>query len=287
MANSSLISAYTAYLLAVKYVKLSTRRIYLYEIVIFLDFFGAKDHNFDFSQVDHIKFLEYRYKNQNYKRTYTNKIMQYLLSFYNYLQADGHIPKIPGWLYEKARGEQRIPNTLSLYEFYLIEQQFDNTKTDARDGAIVETLLSTGLRVSEALNLKLADFKNEIIKVETKGGRERLIIINGIAREKINRYLKTRKLYSEYLFCNKKGGRLSTSYLDRMILKVCALAGIKKRISAHTFRHSYATLLYEGGANLIEIRDLLGHETVKNTEIYTKTAPEHLRKELARCHPAW
>lgn len=286
MYYSSELQIYKSYLVTVKHYKLSTVDIHIHEISIFLSFFSANYSDRPFSDLIGTDYLEFRFK-KPYKRTYTNKIIQYLLTFYKYLLNEGRIAFIPGWLYEKARAESRIPNVLSMFELHLIENSFSSSETDLRDNAIIESLLSTGLRISELLGITLNEYKNESIIVNTKGDKQRMVILNEYARKKIDAYLKIRKPLSVLLFCNKEGKKLTVSYIDKMLLKVCKEVGIKKRISAHSLRHTYASLLMEGGANIIEVRDLLGHSSVTSTEIYTKTSTEHLRKELQRSHPAW
>lgn len=287
MLNPSILTGFKSYLLAVKHNKVSTAQNHIYEIGILLDFFGQKGVEPHWSELDPAEYLSFRFTGKDYKRTYTNKIMSRLQTFYEYLVDEGKITAIPGWIFERAEAEKRIPNILSMYELHLIEKQFCSSVRDLRDAAILEALLSTGLRISELLRLTVADYKNEITKAQTKGDKERFTIFNQAARTKIDRYLKARSGHSLLLFCNANGNKLSTSYIDKTLIRVCGAAGIKRRISAHSLRHTYASLLYEGGANLIEIRDLLGHASVTTTEIYARLGAHHLRAEMARAHPRW
>lgn len=287
MALSSLIPAYTTYLRTVDFSKLSTIKNRLYEVKIFLNYLESDGKTSDFTKINHLEYLAFRYARKNYKISYTNKIMVHLQNFYQFLLFDGHIKVIPGWLEERGRKEQTIPEVLSMYEIFLIEKQFSGTVKDLRDAAIIEILLSTGLRINEALSIMYADYVNNDFSAITKGDRQRLFIVNETAKSKITAYLKKRSVFSPFLFSNQRGGKLTTSYIDKMIREKCQGAGIKRRISAHSFRHTYASLLMEGGANLIEVRDLLGHASVTTTEIYAKTSTDHLREELRRCHPAW
>jgi len=288
MTKSPILSRYKVYLTSVRFLKEETINNQLYEISIFLNYLGVKDQDFDFEAVDPIKYFEFRYLDKNYTIAYTNKIIQNLLSFYKYMEDEKIIANIPWWLFETGRPEEKIPVFLNMYEVHLIENQFSNSQKDVRDAAIVSALLSTGLRISELLDLKLNDYLNDQLRAQSKCGRERMVIINPRTRLKIATYLKIRKKQLGYfLFCNNSGGRLSRNYIDMMVKRVCKAAGITKKVSAHTFRHTYAQLLLEGGANLIEARDLLGHVSVTSTMHYSKASVEHLRKEMALAHPSW
>jgi len=286
MSNNALITEYSLYLRAERYLKPQTIENYCYEIELFVNWCLINNSSTDFSTVDFNKYFAYRYNNKCYTNTYTNKIQQYLISFYNFLEVKRYICFNPAIKLDKARAEQRIPNIFYLYEIDLIQKQFSTSIKDLRDSAIVELLLSTGLRITEVLNLTVSHYINDNYNVLCKGDFERLIVINGTAKQKINLYLSSRSEKSKYVFCNKFGGRLSVSYFNKTLKTVCKNVGITKKVSAHTFRHTFASLLFEGGANIIEVKDLLGHQTVKSTEIYTKINIEHLRKEM-RNHPRW
>lgn len=284
MLKSELLRLFKHYMKAILHYKTATINNRVYETSIFLLY---AENNALLGRLEAVNFSDYlyfRYQKKVYTRTYTNKIIQNLRFLYKWLHEDGIIKHNPALLLETSVPEKRIPTVLTMYEIYLLEKTFENTITGLRNAAIFETLLSTGLRISECLNLTVNDLMATHAKTMGKGSVERLIIINEAARAKIKHYLMVRTVDSQYLFCNTNGTKLTRTYYNQVLKTKAMEAGLKKKVTPHTLRHSFATLLYEGGSNLIEIRNLLGHASVTTTEIYSKINVEHLRGAI-RHHP--
>ena len=207
-------------------------------------------------------------------------------SFYNYLLLDGKLEASPAEFIEAPKSSRPLPDTLSTEEIdRLISSIDDSTSKGLRDRAILEVLYSCGLRVSDLCNLRLGDmfFGEGYIRVVGKGNKQRLVPISGIARDRIQLYMDQRKTISrkeETLFLNNRGSKLTRVMIFTIIKQACQRAGITKKISPHTFRHSFATHLLEGGASIRQVQELLGHESILTTEIYTHLDTDHLRQTL-------
>ena len=216
-------------------------------------------------------------------------------SFYQYLTLDGRIEADPTLLLESPKIGMKLPEVLSIEEIDMLIASIDLSKREGqRNRAIIETLYSCGLRVSEACNLKLSDLylKEGFIKVEGKGSKQRLVPISERATAEIMDYLTDRSCidikpgHEDYLFVSahfKK--RMSRITMFHIIKELAEQIGLKKTISPHTFRHSFATHLLEGGANLRVIQSMLGHEDIGTTEIYTHIDAHRLRSEIIEHHP--
>lgn len=223
------------------------------------------------------------------------RILSGIRSFYRYLVLDGHIESDPTLLLESPKIGMKLPEVLSIGEIDMLIDAIDlNKREGQRNRAIIETMYSCGLRVSEACNLKLSDLylKEGFIKVEGKGSKQRLVPISERAIAEIMRYLTDRadidiKLgHEDYLFVSahfKK--KMSRVTMFHVIKELSKQVGLKKNISPHTFRHSFATHLLEGGANLRVIQSMLGHEDIGTTEIYTHIDAHRLRSEIIEHHP--
>lgn len=204
-------------------------------------------------------------------------------SFYNYLLINEKIDQLPTDSVETPRLERTLPDVLTLAEIDAIISTFDMTTVKGcRDNAIVEVLYSTGLRVSELITLRINDlfFGEGYIRVIGKGDKQRIVPIGSVARDKIQLYMELRrpKRASEVtLFLNNRGEPLTRVMVFTIIKNAAMLAGIDKSISPHTLRHSYATHMLEGGANIRQVQELLGHESIATTEIYTHVNRKHLR----------
>ena len=223
------------------------------------------------------------------------RILSGIRAFYQYLVLDGYLEADPSLLLESPKIGMKLPEVLSLHEIDLMLDSIDLSKREGqRNRAIIETMYSCGLRVSEACNLKLSDlYLNEgFIKVEGKGSKQRLVPISERAVAEIMDYMTDRATidikpgHEDYLFVSahmKK--KLSRITLFHIIKELAEQAGIKKCISPHTLRHSFATHLLEGGANLRVIQSMLGHEDISTTEIYTHIDSHRLRSEIIEHHP--
>lgn len=207
-------------------------------------------------------------------------------SFFNYLLLEEIIDSSPAELIEAPKSSRPLPDTLSTEEIdRLIGSIEDSTTKGLRDRAILEVLYSCGLRVSELCDLKLGDlfFGEGYIRVIGKGDKQRLVPMSSIARSRIQLYMDVRRKErrkEEILFLNNRGKKLTRVMIFTIIKQAAQRAGIEKKISPHTFRHSFATHLLEGGANIRQVQELLGHENILTTEIYTHLDDSHLRQTL-------
>ncbi|HHJ09468.1 MAG TPA: tyrosine recombinase XerD [Bacteroidetes bacterium] len=217
-----------------------------------------------------------------------------LRGFFGFLQMEKIIPDNPATLLETPRLGRKLPETLSVEEIDLIENQIDLSRPDGhRNRALIEVMYSCGLRVSEVINLRISNiFREEgFVRILGKGNKERMVPINKKAMNEIDLYLYDRNQlnihpdYTDILFLNRFGKKLSRVYIFKMIKEQVQKAGIKKTVSPHTFRHSFATHLMEGGADLRAIQEMLGHESIQTTEIYTHLDKEYLRSMILEYHP--
>lgn len=222
------------------------------------------------------------------------RIISGIKSFYRFLILEDYMRNDPTELLESPKIGMKLPEVLTLDEINDILSTIDlSTATGQRNRGMLEVLYSCGLRVSELIRLKYSDvyFDEEFIKVEGKGNKQRLVPISQTALNEIRKYMLDRheidvkKGSEDILFLNRRGTGLSRVMVFHVIKAQTELAGIRKTISPHTFRHSFATHLLEGGANLRAIQLMLGHEKITTTELYTHIDREFLRKEIINHHP--
>jgi integrase/recombinase XerD len=223
------------------------------------------------------------------------RIISGIKSFYKYLLLENILNHNPTELIEAPKLGRKLPDTLSLEEINKIIEAIDlSTPEGQRNKAILETLYSCGLRVSELVNLKISNlyFNDEFIKVVGKGDKERLVPIGSVAIKQINIYkneirsnLAVKKEHEDVLFLNRRGSKLSRVMVFTIIKQLAFKIGLKKHISPHTFRHSFATHLIEGGADLRAVQEMLGHESITTTEIYTHLDRDYLRQAIIQFHP--
>ncbi len=222
------------------------------------------------------------------------RIISGIKSFYKFLLLDGYIESDPTELLEIPKIGMKLPDILSVEEIDRILDTIDlSTPEGQRNRAMLEVLYSCGLRVSELVGLRISDVYPEegFIRVEGKGSKQRLVPISQTALREIKNYLYDRgqmvvkKGAEDILFLNRRGAPLTRVMVFYVIKQHAELAGIHKTVSPHTFRHSFATHLLEGGANLRAIQEMLGHESITTTEIYTHIDRESLRKEILEHHP--
>lgn len=222
------------------------------------------------------------------------RILSGLRSFYKYLLLDGYIEADPTELLVSPHVRNHLPDVLSTEEVDLLEASIDLSKPEGqRNKAIIEVLFSCGLRVSELVNLKLSDLfiEEKYVRVMGKGSKERLVPISTKAIKELQYWFRDRNLMNiqpgeqDYVFLNRRGAHLTRTMILIMIKQQAVLAGIKKTISPHTLRHSFATSLLEGGADLRAIQVMLGHEDIGTTEIYTHIDTTTLRREIIEHHP--
>jgi integrase/recombinase XerD len=225
------------------------------------------------------------------------RIISGIRSFYKFCVIENLVQKDPTALLEAPRLKRSLPDVLSLEEIEGIINAIDLSKPEGgRNKAILETMYSCGLRVSEVVNLKISHYYPDVgfIRVIGKGDKERLVPIGESAIKYIRIYKKDIRVHvpvkkgnEDILFLNRRGSKLSRVMIFMIIKELAKKAGIKKNISPHTFRHSFATHLVEGGADLRAVQEMLGHESITTTEIYTHLDREYLRDTLQRFHPAF
>jgi hypothetical protein len=222
------------------------------------------------------------------------RILSGVRHFYRFLVLDGYLEADPTELLESPKQPQHLPEVLSTAEVDIILQSIDLSKWEGqRNKAIIEVLFSCGLRVSELTNLKLSNLYLDdlYIRVMGKGSKERLVPISPRAVEELNYWFLDRNQMvikegeEDYVFLNRRGAHLTRTMILIMLKRYAKGAGIKKTISPHTLRHSFATALLEGGADLRSIQAMLGHESVVTTEIYTHIDTTTLRQEILNHHP--
>lgn len=224
-----------------------------------------------------------------------SRIISGLKSFFKFLLLENAIKTSPVSLLESPKIGIKLPQVLSISEIDKIISQIDLSKPEGqRNKSIIETLYGCGLRVSELCNLKLSDlhFEEEYIRIIGKGNKERIIPIGDIAmkniilyKNNIRNHLNIKKGNEDILYLNRRGTKLSRIMIFNIIKELALMAGIKKTISPHTFRHSFATHLIEGGADLRAIQEMLGHESITTTEIYTHLDRSYLRSTMSQFHP--
>ena len=225
------------------------------------------------------------------------RIISGLKSFYKYCLQEQIVTRDPTALLEAPKLKKTLPDVLSFDEIENIIAQIDvSTPEGARNKAIIETLYSCGLRVTELVNLKLSCLYFDVgfIRIIGKGDKERLVPIGGSAIKFINLYKNNIRVHipvspgnEDVLFLNRRGKKLSRVMIFIIIKQLASQAGIIKNISPHTFRHSFATHLVEGGADLRAVQEMLGHESITTTEIYTHLDRQFLRDTLHQFHPAF
>ena len=239
-------------------------------------------------------FIKYLFKSES--STYSQaRIVSGLKSFFNYLLLEEKIDINPMELIDAPKLVRKLPETLSIQEIEIIIDAVDlDSKEGMRNKAILETLYSCGLRVSELVNLKVQNLFLDIgfIKVLGKGMKERLVPIGTKAAECISIYMKEYRVninisegFEGYLFINRRGKNLTRNMIFIIIKDLVKKAGLNKNISPHTFRHSFATHLIEGGADLRAVQEMLGHESITTTEIYTHLNKNYLKEVVNKFHP--
>ncbi len=223
------------------------------------------------------------------------RIVSGIKAFYKFLLMTEKIESSPAQLLEVPKVNRKIPEILTVEEIDRIINAIDLSKPEGhRNKAIIETMYSCGLRVSEVINLRLSDlfFEEEFIRVRGKGSKQRLVPISQQAIKAINLYIETYRKhlkipeeYRDIVFLNRRGKKMTRVMIFLIVKELAEKAGINKNVSPHTFRHSFATHLIEGGANLRAVQAMLGHEHITTTEIYTHIDTNYLRDAILSHHP--
>lgn len=270
---------------------------YLTDISKLREFFDIKNRKISPSEVDQkdlVDFLEFI--TELGMSAYTQaRMVSGIKAFFKFLVYEEIIKKDPSALIEAPKLGRKLPDTLDLPE---IEQLFDaidrSTPEGQRNRAMLETLYSSGLRVSELTELKISNIHEDIgfLRIIGKGSKERLVPIGKSAlkqikiyRDEIRVHIGIQNGYEDHLFVTKRGKSISRVMVFMIIKDLAAKIGLKKNISPHTFRHSFATHLIEGGADLRAVQEMLGHESITTTEIYTHLDRDYLKQVITQYHP--
>lgn len=246
-------------------------------------------------KTEHLRgFIEW-ISNLGMSATSQSRILSGLRAFYHYLLMENIVNHDPTELIDGPKTVRELPDTLDVEEITKMLENVDrSTPEGERNRAMLEVLYSCGLRVSELIELRISRIHSEeaFISIVGKGDKERLVPIGSVALAHIHLYLdnirpqiEVKKGEEDILFLNRRGKRLSRVMIFLIIKKLAMVSGIKKRISPHTFRHSFATHLVEGGADLRAVQEMLGHASITTTEIYTHIDRRYLKEQVLKFHP--
>lgn len=292
--DRSLILRYRSYLLLEKGLSANTIDAYMDDLEKLLNYFEAEALKVRDIRLGHLQQFIAQLYDLGINARSVARVLSGIRSFFNFLIVDGYIENDPTELLETPKIGLKLPVVLSLQEIENIQGVIDlSTREGQRNRAIIEVLYSCGLRISELISLKFSDLflDDGFLRVEGKGSKQRLVPVSPAAVKELSLYMMDRKQmepkkgYENYIFLSKRGTPISRIMVFHFIKEYAAMAGIKKNISPHTFRHSFATHLLEGGANIRAIQQMLGHEKITTTEIYTHMDREFLRQEIIEHHP--
>jgi integrase/recombinase XerD len=258
-------------------------------------FFSEKKNTITPDQVTYTDLKEFLtwFNTDNRNARTQSRVLSGIRSFFRFLLIEGEIKENPASLIESPKIGLKLPEVLSVNEIDMMIEAIDLSKPEGhRNKAIIETLYGCGLRVSELVNLRLTDihYGEGFVMVTGKGNKQRLVPISSKALKEIDIYKSGRNMLSEIhdrniLFLNRRGKKLTRAMIFTIVKELAKKAGIRKKISPHTFRHSFATHLIEGGADLRAVQEMLGHESILTTEIYTHIDRSFLRDTLIMFHP--
>lgn len=293
-STANMVKRYIRYLKLERNYSVNTIQAYQHDLQWLLDYLDKN--NLDVLQVklDNLEHFASTLHEHGINPRSQARILSGLRSFYRYLLLDGYMENDPTELLESPHVRNHLPDVLSTVEIDMLEETIDLSKWEGqRNKAIIEVLFSCGLRVSELVNLKLSELylDSKFIRILGKGNKERLVPISPKAIKELNfwfidrREMKIKPGEEDYVFLNRRGSHLTRTMILIMIKRLAKEAGIKKNISPHTLRHSFATSLLEGGADLRAIQAMLGHEDIATTEIYTHIDTTTLRQEILEHHP--
>ena len=289
------IARFRQYLVYEKGLSPKSVEAYLHDVQLLADFLG-EDKIADATFEELQKFLKHLYESDFNARSQA-RIVSGMRAFYRYLIYANDREDDPTELLDAPKIGIHLPDVLTVEEIQNIMDVIDlSTPEGHRNRAMVEVMYGCGLRVSELVTLRLSNlfFDDGFIKVVGKGNKERLIPIGTTAMKMVNLYvdgnrkmLKIKKGEEDYVFLNRRGAHLTREMVFMLVKKWVAAAGIDKTVSPHTFRHSFATHLIEGGADLRAVQQMLGHESITTTEIYTHLDQDYLRTNIALFHPRY
>ena len=295
--NHSLSKGFLAYLRLERGLSGNTLQAYHQDLKKFQDYLGEMENPKSLVEVnpeDIQKFIQAIGEEKMNPRS-QSRIISGLKSFFHYLILENLRVSSPMELISSPKIGRELPDTLSVEEINALMDQIDLSKPDGiRNKAIIETLYGSGLRVTELVNLKFSDIVWEIrfLKILGKGNKERLVPMSSSSYKYIHLYQENWRNHltiqsgnQDFVFLNRRGTKLSRVMIFQIIKELAIKAGIKKSISPHTFRHSFASHLIEGGADLRAVQEMLGHESILTTEIYTHLDRDFLRQTLNQYHP--
>jgi len=272
-------------------------KAYTEDIQRFLHFMRDKKYDLSVDAIvhEHMKeFVQWLSENKTSAAT-QSRVISGIRTFYKYLLLENIVSNNPTELLEMPKTGRKLPDVLSVQDIDSLIQAIDMSSNEGhRNRAILEVMYSCGLRVGEAVNLKISDlfFDTGFVRVIGKGNKQRLIPIGSVAMKFVDRYRKEirphqkmKKGFEDYLFLNNRGRKLTTVMIFIIIKNLARDSGMKKHVSPHTFRHSFATHLVENGADLRAVQEMLGHESITTTEIYTHLDRKYLRDTIEKFHP--
>lgn len=292
--NADIIGKYRRYMKLERNYSENTLDAYMSDLQKLLDYVGSEGLHVLDVKLDDLRNFVAALVDIGISARSQSRILSGVRTFYTFLILDGYIEDDLTELLEWPKIGEHLPEVLSVEEVDRLEQACDLSKWEGqRNRTIIEVLFSCGLRVSELINLRLSDlFLNEkFIRVMGKGKKERLVPISESAVKELQYWFMDRNLMKikpgeeDFVFLNRRGGHLTRMMIFTIVRRLAEAAGIEKTISPHTLRHSFATALLEGGANLRAIQDMLGHERISTTQIYTHIDMHTLREEILEHHP--
>ena len=289
------IARFKQYLMYEKGLSPKSVEAYLHDVLLLEDFLGNTPiENATFEDLQ--KFLKHLYKAEYNARSQA-RIISGMRAFYRYLIYANVLETDPTELLDAPKIGMHLPDVLTVEEIQSIMEVIDLSAPEGhRNRAMAEVMYGCGLRVSELITLRISNlfFDDGFVKVVGKGNKERLIPIGTTAMKMVNLYvdgkrkeLKIKKGEEDYVFLNRRGAHLTREMVFMLVKKWVKDAGIDKTVSPHTFRHSFATHLIEGGADLRAVQEMLGHESITTTEIYTHLDQDYLRTNIALFHPRY
>lgn len=292
--NSALLQDYEAYILLEKGLSANTAAAYINDVSHLIGYVERNNLQFDNIRPDHLHSFLAIVHDLGISPRSQNRLLSGIRSFFKFLRLEGYIEEDPSELIESPHLGRDLPEVLSVEEIDALIAAIPSDKDESlRNRAIIETLYGSGLRVSELIDARISrlDLQENLIIVEGKGSKQRIVPISPLASELIAQYLSFRRFLdvkpegNDIIFLNRRGRPLTRQMIFIIIRDLAAMAGITKTVSPHTLRHSFATHLLEGGANLRAIQEMLGHESISTTELYLHLDRSRLRRELLDHHP--
>ena len=292
----NLLNDYLIYLKIERGLSENSIKSYSYDIKNLLRYINKYNNKLSLKQCDKKFMQEFIYEiSKNINSRSQSRLLSSLKSFFNYLVFEGYNNISPMELIESPKIVTKLPEVLSIEEIKLLIKNSELNKNHGiRNSAILETLYGSGLRVSELINLKLSDihYDDKLLLIQGKGNKQRLVPLGSISESKVSNYVnnyrilkKVKKNSNDIVFLNRNGKKLTRAMIFNIVKEAQNKSNIKKTVSPHTFRHSFATHLLENGADLRSIQIMMGHENITTTEVYTHLDTKHLSKTLNKFHP--